>query len=431
MPPNDGAFVDEGEIWSERAGQEMFAAPLPLESFYRKAGLCDISATATPHYFADNSTAIKTLNSHLDCLGTLPAVLDGPGISIVLPNYNRAHVITQAIKLVQAQSYGNWELIIVDDGSNDETASTIASFLTDERIRYIARPRMGVAAARNHGLRNARHSIVAYLDSDNRFTPYYLREVARAFQMNPTAQWLYAAQWVQGQKDKRPFIRFRLFDSKALKRANFIDMNAMAHRRKTIAATGPFDPAFNRLVDWDFAQRLANIAPPLALPIIGSLYTADSHDSISRREDLGRNQFLFRRKHRARLSRPLKVLYAVWHYPQLSESYVRWEIECLQKWGVEVTLWRSSDEPTPAPFQVNHPLLHGDLGEVIKQVQPDVVHSHWLSFAWSIAGQVRAAKLPLTVRDHAFDTSRRLVHWAQIERSVKGVYLFPTLRKKF
>jgi len=97
------------------------------------------------------------------------------------------------------------------------------------------------------------------------------------------------------------------------------------------------------------------------------------------------------------------VLYALWHYPQLSESYVRTEIAAVRKMGVEVEVW--SEEDVSAPFSSDVPVHRGTLRDALALVKPDLVHAHWLDMAEKYSADVQAAGLPLTVRGHGFEFS--------------------------
>ena len=92
-------------------------------------------------------------------------------ISIIIPTYNRAHRLTDSIMSVLEQSVGNWELIIVDDGSTDETRQLMSKFLTNERVKYYFQENSGVSIARNKGVELSRGDYVIFLDSDDRFLP--------------------------------------------------------------------------------------------------------------------------------------------------------------------------------------------------------------------------------------------------------------------
>lgn len=82
------------------------------------------------------------------------ARLKSPCVSVILPTHNRASTLPDAIASVQAQAMGDWELIIVDDGSTDHTREVVSPFLEDKRIRYLVQDQSGSAGARNRGSRN-------------------------------------------------------------------------------------------------------------------------------------------------------------------------------------------------------------------------------------------------------------------------------------
>jgi glycosyltransferase involved in cell wall biosynthesis len=88
-----------------------------------------------------------------------------PIVSVIIPTYDRWPMVGEAIESVLAQSYRTWELIVVDDGSTDDTSNHLARY--GANIRYVPRQRGGVAAARNHGVAIARGRYVAFLDSDD------------------------------------------------------------------------------------------------------------------------------------------------------------------------------------------------------------------------------------------------------------------------
>lgn len=88
--------------------------------------------------------------------------------SIILPTYNRAHLLPKAIKSVVDQTFGEWELIIVDDGSTDNTKAVVEAF-QDERIRYIYQQNQERSVARNNGINHAKGTYICFLDSDDYF----------------------------------------------------------------------------------------------------------------------------------------------------------------------------------------------------------------------------------------------------------------------
>jgi glycosyltransferase involved in cell wall biosynthesis len=108
-------------------------------------------------------------------------------VSIIIPTYNRAHLISDTVISIQKQTFKNWELIIVDDGSKDNTEQVVTSFLGDKRIRYFKRPNdrlKGGNAARNYGYEQANGEFVKWLDSDDLLTPNCLEDQINALQEN-------------------------------------------------------------------------------------------------------------------------------------------------------------------------------------------------------------------------------------------------------
>lgn len=97
--------------------------------------------------------------------------------SIVIPTHNRAYILKRPIESVLAQTASDWELIVVDDGSTDDTKAVVESF-ADPRIGYVRQQNAGPSAARNNGMNRAKGDIVVYLDSDDRMTQDALETMA-------------------------------------------------------------------------------------------------------------------------------------------------------------------------------------------------------------------------------------------------------------
>ena len=98
-------------------------------------------------------------------------------VSIIMPSYNTAEFIEQTIKSVLAQTYKNWELIIVDDCSTDNTDEAVEQFLTDKRIKYLKNEHnLGAAVSRNRALREVKGKWIAFLDSDDLWMPEKLEK---------------------------------------------------------------------------------------------------------------------------------------------------------------------------------------------------------------------------------------------------------------
>ena len=109
----------------------------------------------------------------------------GPSVSVVIPTYQRRGLVRRAVASVLGQTFQDFELIVVDDGSTDGTGDALEGI--DERIRYTRQENRGVAAARNVGIRLARGEIIAFLDSDDRWLPDHLAVLTEVLARHPEA----------------------------------------------------------------------------------------------------------------------------------------------------------------------------------------------------------------------------------------------------
>jgi len=107
-----------------------------------------------------------------------------PIFSIIVPTFNRARPLKRCIESIVSQSFKNWELIIVDDGSTDNTQSAVESF-KDNRIKYVWQENQERSAARNYGLELATGEWICFLDSDDEYTPKHLEVLYEGIRTNP------------------------------------------------------------------------------------------------------------------------------------------------------------------------------------------------------------------------------------------------------
>jgi len=99
---------------------------------------------------------------------------DKPAVSVIIPTYNCSGFLAESIRSVLAQTFGSLEVVVVDDGSTDDTAEVVAGF--ESRVRYVHQNNSGTAAARNTGIRNARADVIAFLDHDDLWLPGKLEQ---------------------------------------------------------------------------------------------------------------------------------------------------------------------------------------------------------------------------------------------------------------
>jgi glycosyltransferase involved in cell wall biosynthesis len=191
-----------------------------------------------------------------------------PAISIVLPTYNQARWLDGAIDSVRRQTFTDWELLVVDDGSTDDTPAVVAGHTRDARIHHLPGPHAERAAARNRGIAASTGELIAFLDADDRWLPEKLARQVDALAAEPAAGFCYTvARFVDA--DDRPLplrkpphaIAGNLFP--ALIRGNLIIVASVVARRRCLDEAGGFDetlPVYG-CEDWDVWLRIARRHP--------------------------------------------------------------------------------------------------------------------------------------------------------------------------
>lgn len=131
-----------------------------------------------------------------------------PSISIVMPLYNKQAEVSDSIASILAQTFTDWELVVIDDGSTDEGPEQVAA-LDDKRIRLIRQPNGGVSAARNRGIAEARCELLAFLDADDTWLPGYLQAIAALARDFPQARWFATSYLIRHPRDGEYQARLR------------------------------------------------------------------------------------------------------------------------------------------------------------------------------------------------------------------------------
>lgn len=221
------------------------------------------------------------------------------GFSLVMPTKNRAWCISNAIDSVLGQTHENFELIIVDDGSTDNTQELIQEKYAREikcgLLKYVKLPESrGVSIARNLGVLHAKFPWIGYVDSDNSVRSYFLTVLANAIVQNPREQSFYG-RIINKKKGSAIGEPFSLHD---LRENNFIDLGAFIHKKSLVYSFGGFDPTLNRLVDWDLILRYSVARDPFFLRRIFVDYSDDDDiDRISTRESVVSSRVAIHKKH--------------------------------------------------------------------------------------------------------------------------------------
>jgi GT2 family glycosyltransferase len=208
-------------------------------------------------------------------------------VSVVIPCFNQAQYLGDAIASVLAQTYANVELIVIDDGSTDNTEETASAYPGARLLRQTNR---GLAAARNAGLAASRGDYLVFLDSDDRLLPSALESGLKAFARHP------ACAFVAGGHRMIRFDRTPLWEHtagpeeddlyRALLRRNFIAMHAaVMYQRFVFEAVGGFDPRPRGTEDYEMYLRIAKRYPIALHPHIVAEYRV--HDSNMTKDAAG------------------------------------------------------------------------------------------------------------------------------------------------
>jgi glycosyltransferase involved in cell wall biosynthesis len=208
-------------------------------------------------------------------------------VSIIMPTYNRAAIISNSIRSVLQQSHQNFELIIVDDCSSDNTEEVVKK-IKDSRIKYIRHPRnLGAASARNTAIENSTGQYIAFLDSDDAWLPEKLVNQLKCFEESD-AEIGAVYTWLQAVDENGKVGRVRTpsqQDSLAenLLFANFVGTpSTVMVRSNYLRQAGGFDPLMPSFIaDWDLWIRLAKLCNFRLIPEILVSYLDAGYDRLT------------------------------------------------------------------------------------------------------------------------------------------------------
>ncbi len=190
--------------------------------------------------------------------------MTAPEISVIMPAFNRADIIRGSIDAVLRQSFGDLELIVIDDGSTDKTAELVKA-IGDERIKYYRQDHQGVAAARNLGLEKAGGRWISFCDSDDIYFDDRLalmREAAR------DRDGLFYSGWVRFSADERGRLVRNVvmgfepqFDPDLYQYKNIVPTSAVLAKRSCLEKLGGFDRSLTFEEDWEYFLRFSDLFP--------------------------------------------------------------------------------------------------------------------------------------------------------------------------
>ena len=229
-------------------------------------------------------------------------------VSVIIPTYNRAYIIRDALESALAQTYDNFEIVVVDDGSVDNTRETIQSY-SSNKIRYVRHEHnRGCSAACNTGIAAATGDLVGFLDSDDCWKPDYLERQVGFFSRHPEVSAVFSDVQIVGDRETIPSLialmkRFPKVLERSAKAEEYvldgrdiyvclleevpIKPTALVTRREVYEKAGTFDESWPSGTDWALFLRLFRsgsfgyINRPLAI----QRRTADATHMIFREKD--------------------------------------------------------------------------------------------------------------------------------------------------
>jgi len=188
-------------------------------------------------------------------------VADKPLVSIVVATYNMAAYLPLALRSALDQTYGNVEVLVVDDGSQDDTRGVMAPFLGDLRVRYLVQENRGQAVAKNHGIREARGEYIAFLDADDIWVPEKLEQQMPLFFQSGSVGVVYSRLAYMDETGKELSLAdnqlFRGRVSGPLLVRNFIGFGTSVVRKECFDRLGRFDEAMRMGIDYDLWLRFS------------------------------------------------------------------------------------------------------------------------------------------------------------------------------
>jgi len=234
-----------------------------------------------------------------------------PVVSIIMSTYNRAdHFLPKAIASVLKQSFTDFELIIVDDHSTDNTAEVVDSFAkTDSRIVYFPLPKNSGSDTypKNMGVALSRGKYIAYLDDDCEFTGYHLEVLLKAFEEDPTLDVAFceSLMYKDGKQIGKSICQCSIpngmngFNAQFLLNRNYIDTSQVMHTKEAIVHVGGWDQQLKKFVDWNLWVRMVKWGCKFQHVPIPATYYHVHEDTKSKRveteswydEDLGMYMF--------------------------------------------------------------------------------------------------------------------------------------------
>jgi glycosyltransferase involved in cell wall biosynthesis len=211
-----------------------------------------------------------------------------PRVSVIIPTYNRARIIEEAVDSVLAQDYKDFELIVVNDGSTDNTSEVLAPYGDD--VHVLSQENKGVSAARNRGITEASGKLIAFLDSDDLWLPQKLSMQVEFFDQRPDALICQTEEvWVRNGIRVNPKQRHKKPSGMIFKpslKLCLVSPSAVMIRRDLLDRAGGFDETLPACEDYDLWLRISCRFPVFLIETPLIVKRGGHDDQLSKRAGL-------------------------------------------------------------------------------------------------------------------------------------------------
>jgi len=181
-------------------------------------------------------------------------------IDIIIPTFNRAQLLQRAVASILGQTSQNFQLIIVDDGSTDETSSILESYRAHSKITLLTQPNKGVSAARNFGIRHSQSEWLAFLDSDDEWMPNKLQLSEKFINDNPDIDFFHTDElWIRNGTRVNAPKKFSKSSENIFERSLdfcLISPSTVVMRRDLFNQHGPFNEEYPVCEDYDLWNKI-------------------------------------------------------------------------------------------------------------------------------------------------------------------------------
>lgn len=349
-------------------------------------------------------------------------------VSVIMPIFQSdVSKLRLAIQSVRSQTYPRYELLIIYygvlpvlDGLEDQA---------DSKIRWLASDQANAPYQRNLGIQQALGDIIAYLDDDNVWYPYYLEYIVAAY-AHPQVQSTYTAQIVNQIDGNLQLLKAISFDKEKFLIEGGIDGNVYAHRTELYAQYGGWDTELNRLQDLDLILRYSQAAPPYFVPIVGGEYLENRPGSISVTQPFFYNLWMVKKKNLKKFSPSFRVLTLLASYRQISDRNIYYDLQAVEAYGIDIAVWAPVLDKALQP-ESHFKMYHGDLEKAIKDFQPDIINSYGLSAVTFYQEVLDRYNIPITIRNLGFENNQIFIAQLTGSKNIKRIFVLPEALNRF